>query len=406
MTNNYLRYTLLIMLTIGSLWIISCDANDDGAESDPCNPVGVAGGIISSEAFGSYDPEQVQTYLRLFGAPPGLAPEFAVDAIRIVYKSRDKHGELVSASGVLFVPTGIDTLALLSVQHGTEFKRDQVGSANPLYAFDGLISAMAGYMVFEPDYLGLGSSEGIHPYLHAELSANAVIDALRAARIYACQEGLILSDKLFMAGYSEGGFATMAAHRAIEKDYSEEFQLTAVAPMAGPYDLLATTRNILNRQAYSNPAYMAYIVTAYNDVYGWDRIDDIFREPYASRIPLLLNGDYAGDDINDSLTTSIRSLFAEQFLTDFFAAGEVDIKNALVENSLLDWGPIAPVKLYHGTSDSTVYFQNSLTVFDSLTSNGARDVELIPLPGANHGTGAFPAYYLALTWFDSLKSGN
>lgn len=406
MKRSVLKTVLNVMLSITSLWMISCDGNNAAQEGDPCNPVGIAGGVISSEVIGSYSPEQVNTYLRLFGAPPGLSPEYAVDAIRINYKSRDKDGDLVTASGVLFVPTEIDTPALLSIQHGTEFHRDQVGSVNPLYAFDGMMSAMAGYMVFEPDYLGLGASEGIHPYLHAELSANAVVDGLRAARIYACQEGMILSDNLFLAGYSEGGYATMAAHRSIERDFPQEFDLTAVAPMAGPHDLLETTRSILNRQEYGNPGYLAYIVAAYNDVYEWDRLSDIFREPYATRISQTINGEYTGEEVNDSLTTHIDSLFNDSFLTDYLADGELEIKNALSENSLIDWGPMAPVRLYHGTSDSTVYFQNSVTALDSLRSNGAVDVQLVPLPGANHGTGAFPAYYLALTWFDSLKAEN
>ena len=387
-----------------SLLIFSCES-DDQDDMDACNPADMAGEVLDTKTFSTYQPEQVQFYLDLFGAPPGLAPQYAVEAIKVVYNSRDKEGELVKASGVLFIPTGMDTLTLMSIQHGTEFKRDQVGSVNPLYAFDGMMIAMAGYMVFEADYLGLGESDGIHPYLHAELSANAVIDGIRAARIYACQQGLILDDNLFLAGYSEGGFATMAAHKYIEEQHSDEFQLTAVAPMAGPYDLITTTESILNRREYGNPGYIAYVATAYNDVYEWDRLDEIFQEPYASIIPGLLNGDYNGETINDTLTTVMNELFLPAFRSSFLLGGESDFRSTLEVNSLLNWGPIAPVRLYHGTNDSTVYYENSVTAFDSLRSNGAVDITLVPLIGANHGTGAFPAYYEALRWFDQVKAG-
>ena len=397
--HNFYLYLILCL----SFLILSCDPENE-EDLDLCNPAETAGEVIESKFLGSYGPDQVRYYLDLFGAPPGLTPDYAVDAYKIVYKSRDLEGELVTASGVLFIPEELDTLSLLSIQHGTEFHRDQVGSVNALYAFDGLITAMAGYMVFEPDGLGLGESAGIHPYLHAELSANPVIDGIRAARHYACQEGISLDGNLFLAGYSEGGFVTMAAHKAIEEGLQAEFQLTAVAPMAGPYDLVGTTRSILNRQQYSNPGYIAYVAAAYNDIYGWDKLDEIFREPYASRIPAILNGEFSGDAINDSLTTYLDSLFRPTFRESFLVGEMSEFRTALQSNSLLNWGPVTPVRLYHGTHDSTVYFQNTLTAFDSLSAYGALDIGLVPLPGADHLSGAFPSYYLALNWFDSLKS--
>lgn len=398
------KFLILYVLLILNLFFISCEPEEE-EPVDQCNPVNTAGEIIHTRSLGSIDTEQVGLYLDLFGAPPGLVLNYSVDAYKIVYKSRNNEGDLVTASGVLFIPANLDTPPLLSIQHGTEFHRDQVGSVSPLYAFDGLISAMAGYMVFEADYLGLGESDGIHPYLHAQLSANAVIDGIRAARRYACQQGIMLDDELFLAGYSEGGYATMAAHKEIEEEFVEEFQLTAVAPMAGPYDLVETTWSILNRAEYSNPGYIAYVAAAYNDVYGWDSLGEIFQEPYASRIPNLMNGEFTGGEVNDSLTTQIGALFNPTFRSAFLNGEASEFRVALEENSLLDWGPMAPVRLYHGTNDSTVFYQNSVTAFDSLLANGALDLDLVPLSGANHGTGAFPSYYLALTWFDSLKAG-
>ena len=401
-----MKYIIVFLMLGLSLIFISCDPDDnnDDLDADLCNTLNTPGEITSTKLQGSFTPSQVETYLRMFGAPPALVPDHAVDAHKIVYKTRDKNGDLVTASGVLFVPADLDTLAILSIQHGTEFKRTQVGSVSPLYAFDGLISAMAGYLVFEADYLGLGSSEGIHPYLHAELSANAVIDGIRAARRFACQQGLILHDEIFLAGYSEGGYATMASHREIEQSHTDEFQIAAVAPMAGPYDLVETTSSILNRKEYANPGYMAYVATAYNDIYEWDRLDEIFREPYASLMPTILNGDYTGGEVNDTLSTFIDSLFKPAFKQAFLSGEASDFRNALAENSLLEWGPMASVRLYHGTADSTVYYQNSVTAYQSLKDYGALDIQLVPLLGADHGSGALPAYYFALSWFDSLKS--
>ena len=262
-------------------------------------------------------------------------------------------------------------------------------------------------MVVVQDYLGLGEeSQGLHPDLHAELTANAVIDMIRAARVYACQSELLLSDRLFLAGYSEGGFATLATHKIIEAEYSDEFQLTAVAPMAGPHDLLGITQDMLSRHSYDMPAFLVYLVGAYNDVYGWNRIADIFQEPYATNIPGYLDGNMDGSEINDALTTNLDSLFAPDFKVSFLAGNENQIEAALIENSPLEWGPIAPVRLIHGTADSTVLFENSVTAYNSLLANGGLSVDLVSLNGADHFSGAFPAYLFALAWFDSLRIAN
>ncbi|MCF7823448.1 MAG: lipase family protein [Candidatus Marinimicrobia bacterium] len=398
-----IRFIFILGLII-QLSLVTCEKDNQEPVIDDCNPAGVAGELLSSSFVGTFTPAQVQTFAGALGVPVSMELTYTVDAYTMTYETRDKNDALTIASGVIFVPRGIDTLDLLSVQHGTIIKRSEVGSQLPYYAADGLISAMNGYLVASPDYLGLGVSDLLHPYLHAELSANAVIDMIRATRIHACQSELLLSDRLFLAGYSEGGYVTLATQQAIEMDYADEFQLTAVAPMAGPYDLLGSTETMLKRKTYDNPSYLAYLVTAYNDIYEWDRLAEIFEEPFASRIPRLFNGNYSGSDIHDSLTTEIDSLFQEQFRVSFLTGNETQIEAALIENSPLNWGPIAPVRLYHGTSDSTVYFENSQTAFESMQKNGGLDVGLVPLNGANHETGAFPSYYLALTWFESLRN--
>ena len=43
------------------------------------------------------------------------------------------------------------------------------------------------------------------------------------------------TDELFLLGYSEGGYATMALHRELQQFHSDEFTVTASAPMAGPW---------------------------------------------------------------------------------------------------------------------------------------------------------------------------
>jgi pimeloyl-ACP methyl ester carboxylesterase len=353
----------------------------------------------------SFSPEEIQPYLGFVGAPLGMELSYTVDIYKLSYQTVDKAGGVSRVSGVMFIPQGLETLDLLSVQHGTVFKRDEVGSVNPLYALDGLIVAMNGYLVAEADYLGLGESQELHPYLLAEAEANPVIDMIRAVRSYGLENELTLRDSLFLAGYSEGGYVTLATQKLMESEYSGEFALKAVAPMAGPYDLVGTTRNLLDRSSYDNPAYLAYVISAYNDFYGWNALPEIFREPYASRIPDLVDGEHSGSAVNDQLTRDLDSLLQPAFKTDFLA-GESDLLAALMENSLLEWAPQAPVRLIHGTADSTVFYANSEAAYESLRANGGQQVDLVPLSGADHASAAFTAYYLAIEWFDSLRTAS
>jgi len=396
--------TLILMLS--SLLLITACEKDGNEELDinSCNPVGLPGELLEANYTLTFNPAQIEPYLSAFGAPAFLDLEYSVDAYSVSYMTLNKNEELTRVSGVMFIPRDIDTLDLISVQHGTVIKRDQVGSVTPWYSLDGLIVAMNGYLVIAPDYLGLGDSQILHPFLHAKLSANPVIDFIRATRVYACENEIILSDNLFLVGYSEGGFVSLATQKIIEAEYSDEIQLTGVAPMAGPHDLSWSTHDLLNRHTYNNPAYLAYIVVAYNDIYEWNRISEIFQEPYASLIPGLYDGNHEGSEINNQLTNAVDQLFLPEFRTSFLAGEEAQIESTLVENSALGWGPIAPVRLIHGTSDSTVLYENSVNAYNSLRDNGGVSVDLIALPGTDHESAAFLAYFLAIEWFDSLRT--
>lgn len=402
MMRHFQKYLLLPLLIIG---LVSCekDSTTDPDETpNICNPPNSAGELISSELFLTVTPELLEQYLIQFGAPISITAEYTVEIHTLEYRSRDLEGNLVPASGVLFLPLGLDTLDLASAQHGTLFRREDAPSVVPFAAIDGLLMAAKGTAVVAPDYLGLGVSDILHPFLHAELTANSVVDILRTARIYACENDLLLSDKLFLAGYSEGGFATLAAQRNIETRHSEEFSLTAVVPMAGPYDPLGTTTTILSQEYYPQPAFLAYMVVAYNDVYGWDILDEVFAEPYAAIIPDLFDGTKSGEEINGALTSRVDSLFNADFIDSFLNGEEPELEAALIENGFSDWGPIAPVLLIHGTGDETVPYENSVNVQASMLQNGGVSVDLIPIPGADHLEAVLPSFSVAQAWIEDF----
>ena len=82
--------------------------------------------------------------------------------------------------------------------------------------------------------------------------------------------------------------------------------------------------------------------------------------------------------------------------------GEQELKKKFEKNSLLDWNPKAPIKLFHGTDDEEVNYNNSVLALENLKNNGA-DIDLITISGGTHSSSLFVSYSQALEWFNTLK---
>jgi predicted esterase len=396
-----LKYRLFLSCIIIVILFVSCGKNSDS----PVEPtIQNRGQVISSGSMGSYSAATLQAFA---AAAMGVTQfsftlQYDVDTYKIDYVTVDTQNKLVVASGVIIIPKGKSNLSLMSLQHGTVTSRAQVGSQSITNAVEGLIAGALGYFALEPDYLGLGDSNILHPYHYQKSSANAVIDFIRAGRSFAASKGVILNGQVFLAGYSEGGYVTLAAHKEIEQNYSSEIKVTASSPMAGAYDLNLTASTILQQSTYNQPSYLAYFFEAYNSIYGWNRLSDVFNSPYAERIPNLYNGSNTTDQINAQLSASISQLFKQSFVTSFLAGKETAVTAAFAENSLINWKPAAPIRLYHGNADEYVPYQNSVNARDYFKAQGST-VELITISGGTHESASIPSILDAISWFESIR---
>ena len=359
------------------------------------------GTIVSSNPLFTYTASDIETYLAISGMDIQLGDIHNVEAVKIVYETIDPYNNRTTASGAFFLPLEAVNPPLLSLQHGTETKRSEVASVNPMNSvegFLGLILGAMGYCTAVPDYLGLGESDLLHPYLHAKSTATSVIDFLRAVRNYCDKNDIGLNDQLFLTGYSEGGYATLATHREIEEYYTDEFQLTAVAPMAGPYDLVGTVDSLFNSLAYTNSIYAAFILTAYNEIYGWDRLDDFFQPAYATILLGLFDGSKSYSEIGNQLPPSLSDLLNPNFVTDYLNGSETTVRATLKENTLLDWSPTIPLRFFHGNADEVVPYFNAVTTVQNLTVGSSSTVELITIEQGTHETAGEAAIIGMIEW--------
>ncbi len=362
------------------------------------------GDIIEATQIGEFSLEYIGLILNTFQIELPIQLEHSVKVIKIVYQTVDHEGKGEVASGALFIPQTSGPFPMLSHHHGTVTNRYMVASVNPLYSPVGLISASIGYLTCEADYLGLGVSGIMHPYLHAESSALAVIDMIRASKNYCNDNNISFNGKLFLGGYSQGGYVTLAVQKQIEESYGDEFNITASAPMAGPYDLAGTMDTILQDTSYTHLLYIGYTLTAYDDIYGWNRLEEFFNPPYGEMMPELFDGTKTYFEITKELPDRLTQLLNQKFIDDCINGTEEDVIPALEENTLLDWSPVAPIRFFHGDSDDVVMYQNALTAVKNLKQNGAGSVELVTIPGGTHESAAVPAYIGMIEWFESFRN--
>jgi pimeloyl-ACP methyl ester carboxylesterase len=360
-----------------------------------------------------------------------------VKLVSLNYVTPGAKGESSNASGVLLLPTGAGCTAaapLVAYAKGTDVQKPRT-LANPLDGETGLLAAMyagQGYAVVATDYLGFAKSNySYHPYLHADSQATSVIDSIRAARNAVSSQGGSLNGKVMLTGYSQGGHASMAAHRAIEKSLSSEINVVAGAHLAGPYNLSGSMK--LPDAIAGYQFFVPYLVTAWQKIYGnlYSNVNDAFKAPYAAGIESLLpnptlnyttlvtSGKLPG--INGETPNQARdALFQTAFSSDILTNPNNPTFLAAKKNDLLDWSPKSQTMLCSGSGDPTVPQAIHQTVmkaaFDAkgLTNVTSVDVHPLivqtygPITMANianyHGTYAPPfCHAAAKSLFDAVK---
>ena len=398
---NPVRRFFLLGILISALFYVGC-SDDEPIE------------IIQNEILVEYTKvfERTQSEIEILISLTGFEDMAAymlydITVYSITYKTK-YLGEDIIASGLVAFPRTEATLPILSFQHGTITRYSDAPTIDlNLY---GLLSSMAsaGYIFCVPDFVGFGSSTDIlHPYYHYESTARCVLDILRAGGELSRILKFNFNGEVFLAGYSEGGYATMAAHKMMEEENPPGLALIASAPASGGYDLKGMQNYFFNAFTYHEPYYLAYVALSYKQVYGFETIlSDIFQESYATEIPRLFDGLLSGEQINRMLTDTMSHLLQPDILVNIDTDSKYNyLNNAFEENSLLRWVPENRLIMYHGTADITVPYQNSIDTYVSMLELGASDntVSLVPLTDADHNSGIYPYIVQVITSFDNLK---
>ncbi|MCA0325538.1 MAG: lipase family protein [Proteobacteria bacterium] len=353
--------------------LVACGGGgDDPPAPVPEVPATGPGALISSTPVNTLSAQAITTAMSDPDSKvhEGLAPRYDVSSWRLVYQTTDKYGLPVQASGLVSVPVKAagTTSPVLSYQHATVFRDNQAPSLKVEAVEPPIVLASLGYVVVSADYVGFGQSRGQdHPYLNATPTARAVVDMLSAAQTWRRQAGVADNGQLFLAGYSEGGYATLAAHRAIHQDGGTlKTQLMASVSGAGPYDLLATLDSQLDRVRNLAPWLSPLI-----DPANLSRLPGTVRD----ELRRLLVRQMVPDDAD----VSYQTLFLDRYLADQRAL------IALEHSVHTGWAPSVPVYLFHGRQDQTVPYAAATSALAALRAAGASSVSLTDCTTPDYG---------------------
>jgi dienelactone hydrolase len=381
---------------------------------------------------GSYSPTDLlailggnelgQTLLQL-----AYTPICTITVYHLSYETVDPAGNLTVASGALMVPSGTDSRCtggrpIVVYAHGTTTDRNYdisqfATSGNGEGQVLAAVFAAEGYIVVAPNEVGYDiSTLDYHPYLIADQQSKDMIDSLTAARASLPTADVPSSTdggKLFVTGYSEGGYVAMATHRAMQ---DAGMTVTASGPMSGPYALSAFSDAIFEGQTNNSVSKsLALVMVSYQKAYGdiYATPADAFAPKYAPTIEGLLPGTVAVSTLQSEglfpiaafdivpptpayaiytpavLPANLAGIFAAGFGTDYlvtntfrgdylndaianpdggFPTVTTDLPPANPQfpfrihtkaNDLRTWAPSAPMLLCGGNSDPEVFFFNT-----------------------------------------------
>lgn len=343
--------------------------------------------LVSSSLIGEYTTAQLRSRFTGVNAPLQFFIRYSIKAYRLEYTTTNTDGKSIRASGALIIPSVPTPVAMISMQHGTIMREDDAPSnfysSSEAYSF-GSVFASQGYIIAAPDYIGYGASKDVpHTYEQRNGLATASLDMIRATRDFLSDQQINWDKRLMIAGYSEGGYATMSLQKKIEEETGSEFNLVASSCGAGAYDKPAFMKQIINDKSagvdYINRLYI-WVLQTYDRIYGLDRsASAYFKEPYASQISAQGN--------NVTINVSLNQAFSDSFKQGINNGTDKAFLAAVQDNDVHDWKPRTPTRLYHGDADEIVNFLNSQNAYDAMKKRGAANVELIPLKGATHATG-------------------
>ena len=367
---------------------------------------------VSYELIGRWSVDKLNQILqadtaKFFGVTVTYTPASnAVRLYRITYASvvPERGNKPTVATGLLAIPdTKATSFPMLSYQHGTVYGKQQVPSfpdQSPETQLAIAQFAGQGYVVIGADYFGMGLSSEPEGYMVKGSHQQATYDMLMASRAV-LEHMTLAAPRLFLAGWSQGGFVTMAF---LEKLESAGVPVAAAATASAPVDVFVALSGFLNFPRKNDadwvPTLFILSSFAFENYYGVpglarsminDDYYDVSRKAYEKQ-------PFEASQIPTDLHKLIRN---EYFNPEFFAASAYG-RLVAEKAHAYRWIIKSPVRNYYGEADEAISIGlgQLAKTYQHAIGNGNSQVEAISTGSTSHrGTyaTAVPQWKI---WFD------
>jgi len=355
-----------------------------------------------------------------------IATSFALPLIRngakyyhIKYTSKDARGNKDTLSGLMVVPDDLKfEYPRLVYQHGTSDCKQCVPSRYGVSGGEegqlGLLFAGLGFVAILPDFVGMGDGRGFQTYVHAATIVSATTDMLAASASWLSQNQVFTNDQLFITGYSQGGYASMALHKHMEESFGSSY-VTAAAHLSGPYSLSGVMRDlILSETEYLYPAYIPNTMLGFNEVYEiYNELSEVFKPEYVADIKKYYEGSVSLSSLNSKLIQLLKTntgasvggrMLKDDLKSEIVSYIDHPVNRILKENDLYNWAPKALTRIFYCKADDQVPFMNSVVAKDTMLAKGATNLVVTDVnSSANHGGCVTPALTQTLFFFLGLQ---
>jgi dienelactone hydrolase len=393
-------------------------------------PIG-GGNFVSSTPVGTMTVAEVnQSIEKTFG--DSVSPTArGLNLYKINYRSRDEKNNPVVLSGLVVLPRGGAPNGLIIFNHGTIVNSKLApsrftGKPNKSEAEVATLAfASGGYAVAMPDYLGLGDNKGAHPYPLGAVNSLSAVDIIEPARYLAARQNTPIGERLFVTGYSEGGAVAMWTVRDLERKSGAVYNVTAAAPVSGPYDLSGTTRKWLLAPPTGDEEFVIRLyLTAYMAYYfhksAGVKLTEYFKPAMALTVSLNFKGNISDEDLIVRLAVAAALMRPKKSLVNVLKPSFVQaLQNldttepairAMQKSDCYDWSPGTKMLLISLLGDKVVDPANTQKAFQTMRQRGVSANILrryeIKDTSLTHLTAVAPAMAQARRFFDGKFAGD
>lgn len=317
---------------------------------------------LIANSFGEESTPDFVSYLNGFNV--------GLKAYKITYYTKNENNTLVKATGIVMYPNVNYKLSTVVSDHGTTDTRDNVPSNLRGTLYGGFVVelsyALNGYIVMAPDYVGMGSGDGVHPYVHYPTEASATIDFVTAANKVLTQLNIKRYNEYFLAGYSQGAHAAMSTLKKLNISNPTNLSFKYAYMGDGPYDFSGVTlqKGVIEKEIYPFTAFLANVVNTCNNI-GYktytNNISEVISPEYLAKYNENVIQEHGGLLWGPLIW---RKLFTQNFVNDATNNNNNKLRQCLRASDVYDWYNKTPMTLGHSTVDLAIHPENTSKTID------------------------------------------